>query len=528
MAVSDILSSSQITSLIQQATAANQLPAGVLQAQEKPIQSQVAALTQVQGALSKLQSALGGLTNIQTLAQRAVSVSPSGAVTATATNATETGTYSLTGIHLAAAESLISSGSASASGSLGAGTLTIQVGTSSAVNISIASGSSSLADIASAIDAADAGVQASVVYDGTKYHLVLTGDSTGAANAFTVSGSGALAGISYSPATSGSALALSQAASNASFSLDGLTVTSGSNTINGVVPGLSLTLAQSGSATVKVSQNTDALETAAETLVSALNNALGTIAQSASYSQTSGGGPLFGNIGIEIVRNDLLNSISSSPNGTSAFATPYSSLSSIGFTVTSGGSVSFNPSTFQTAAQKNYGAVAALLGEVGQASNSSVAVEEIGAAPPGTYSVAVTSNAGGTVVGTINGEAASGTGGVMTVNDNGPAQGLSVQIVPGVIGSLGTVSISQGVFSSLSSIVNSALASGSGSVTGQITNLNTTLTSMNKQVNQLMAQAQLETQLLTQQFSQAQATLSQLNTVSSFLTSFFKLSSGGG
>lgn len=527
MAVSDALSSSQITSLIQQATAADQLPAGVVQAQEKPIEAQVTALTQVQGALSQLQSALGGLANIQTLAQRAVSVSPNGAVTATAGNATQPGTYSLTGIHLAAAESLISSGSASASGSLGAGTLTIQVGTGTAVNVTIAGGSSSLADIAQAIDQADAGVQASVVFDGSNYHLVLTGNGTGTANAFTVSGSGALAGLSYSPVTSGGGLAVTSAAANAAFSLDGLTITSGSNTISGVVPGLSLTLAQSGSATVKVTQNANALESAAENLVSALNNVLGAITQNATYSPTSGGGPLFGNIGIEIIRSDLLNAVSTTTNPTAGLGGPYSSLSTIGFTVTSGGAITFDPTKFESAAQTNYGAVASLLGEIGTATNPGVSVQGIGAAPPGTYAVNVTSNSGGTLVGTINDEAASGTGGLMTVFDNGPAQGLSVQIASGLTGALGSVSVSEGAFATLSSLVNSALASGTGAVTGQISALNTTLTSMNKQVTQLLAQAQQETQLLTQQFSQAQATLSQLDTVSSFLTTFFNPSSGG-
>ena len=57
-----------------------------------------------------------------------------------------------------------------------------------------------LSAIAAAIDQADAGVNANVVFDGSSYHLVLTGDATGTANAFTVSGTGGLAGLSYTPA----------------------------------------------------------------------------------------------------------------------------------------------------------------------------------------------------------------------------------------------------------------------------------------------------------------------------------------
>ena len=279
---------------------------------------------------------------------------------------------------------------------------------------------------------------------------------------------------------------------------------------------------------VVLAQNSDALEGAAQGLVSALNGVLGAIEKNANYSPASGGGPLFGNVGIEIIRSDLLSAISTTTNPATALGSPYSSLSSIGFTVTSGGTITFDPTAFENAAQTNYGAVASLLGEVGTATNAGVSVEGIGSAPPGTYAVSVASNSAGTVVGTINGEPASGSGGLMTVNDHGIAQGLSVQIAPGVTGALGTVSISEGAFAALSSLVNSALASGTGAVTGQIANLNTTLTAMNKQVNTLLAQAKQETQLLTQQFSQAQATLSQLDTVSSFLTTFFKLSSGGG
>ncbi len=75
MALTSLLSSSQITSLIQQASAAFQAPAGVLQAQEKPIQAKIAALGQVQGALTSLQSALAGLADVQGMAQRTAAVS---------------------------------------------------------------------------------------------------------------------------------------------------------------------------------------------------------------------------------------------------------------------------------------------------------------------------------------------------------------------------------------------------------------------------------------------------------------------
>ena len=521
--VSSVLSSDQITTLIQQATTAYQAPATALQAQEKPIQTQISALGKVQGALSSLQSSLADLASVQTLAERSVTTSPTGAITATATNSAAPGTYNLSNIHLAQAESLVSSGFATTSGSLGAGSISIKVGSGPAVTVNIASGQDNLTSIAQAINKANTGVQASVVYDGSAYHLSLT-SKTGTANAFTVSGSGGLAGFSYYKGVSG--LTLSQKPADASFSLNGLTVTSGSNTVNGVVSGLTLTLAASGSATVTVNQDVSALDKAANSIVTALNSVLTTINQYSTYNPASGAGPLLGDVGLQILRDNLLNAVTGQGGSGASQNSPYTSLSTIGFNITSGGTLSLDDNKFQSAAQSNYAAVASLLGEAGVATNSNVTVQGTGSATPGTYAIDLTSNAGGVVTGTVNGQAASGTGGVLIVTGKGAAEGLSLQIAPGVTGSLGNVTVSQGLYSTLSSLVTSALASGSGSVTGELSSLNNSIASLNQQIATLQQQAQQETALLTKQFGQAQATIQQLTTVSSFLNSFFNQTSG--
>ncbi|HWB51607.1 MAG TPA: flagellar filament capping protein FliD [Stellaceae bacterium] len=524
--VTNLLSSDQISQLIQQASAANQLPAATLQTQEVPMKAQISALGKIQSALSGLQSALGDLANIDTLTQRTVSSTPGSIVSAAVTNDAPVGTYSLTGIHLATAETLISSGSASASASLGSGSISIQIGSGSAVTVNITSGSSTLSAIAAAIDQANTGVTASVLFDGSTYRLLLTGDSSGAANAFTVSGTGGLAGLSYHTGVSGG-LSVTQSAANAGFSLNGISITSGSNTITGVVPGLTLTLAEAGAATVTVSQSTGALDAAAQGVVQALNQTLATISQQSAFSPSAGAGPLLGDVGVEQLRQSLLNALTAQIGvGSAAGASSFNSLSSVGFQITSGGTISLDNDAFESAAQTNYAAVASLLGALGVANNPNVAVAGIASAPPGTYAVNVTSNANGVVAGTINGLAASGTGGVLTVTAPGSLKGLSLQIQPGVTGSLGSVTISQGLFGSLSSVVNAALASGSGTIVGHIGGLNTSIAAMDKQIAALQAEATAQTQALTKQFSAAQATLNQLTTVSSFLSAYFKQTSG--
>jgi flagellar hook-associated protein 2 len=382
--VSSLLSSSEISSLIQQASAANQLPAATLQTQETPIKSQISALGKVQSALSGLQSALSGLSNIATLSQRTVSTSSASVLQASATNSAPVGTYLLSDIHLAQAETLISSGSSSASGNLGAGTISIKVGSNSAVTVNITSGASSLSGIAAAIDEADTGVTAPVLFNGSTYRLVLTGDGTGSANAFTVTGTGGLSGLSYHAGAS--ALSESQGAANAGFSWNGISITSGSNKISGVIPGITLTLAGSGSATVSVNQNTANLEGAAQNVVQALNQTLGAINEETAFSTSSGAGPLLGDIGVSELQQSLLNTLTDQIGvGSAAGSSSFNTLSSIGFQITSGGTITLNDSAFEAAAQTNYTAVASLLGSLGVASNPNVSVNGVAAAPVGTY-----------------------------------------------------------------------------------------------------------------------------------------------
>jgi len=523
--VSGVLSASDITSLIQQASAKFQAPANTLLAQEKPVQDQISALGKVQSGLSSLQSAFADLADVQTLAQRSVTASPTGVVKATATNDAGVGTYNLSNIHLGQPERLISSGFASTSAAFGAGSIAIQVGTGPALTVSVASGQDNLSGIAQAINQANAGVQATVVYDGKSYHLALTSTNTGAANAFTVSGFGGLTTFSYAPGASG--LTELQAATNASFSLNGLAITSGSNTVAGVVPGLTLTLAASGSATVTVERDVTALDKAANGVVSALDEVLTTIGQYASYSPTSGAGPLFGDVGVQVLRSNLLDAITSPAGSGVASNTPYNSLSSVGFAVTSGGTVTLDDAAFQSAANSDYGAVAALLGGTGIASDSNVSVQGIGSAKPGSYAIDIATNTGGSLAGTVNGQDASGTGGLLVVTGAGPAQGLTLQISSGATGSLGEVTVGQGLFGRLSGILDAALATDTGGVTGEIKSLGDTITSMNAQIAALQKQAQQETLALTNQFSVAEATLSQLQTVSNFLTTYFSQTSGG-
>lgn len=201
------------------------------------------------------------------------------------------GSYSLEVTALATSQTLASPAYASGADPVGAGTLTLRFGTvagasftedsaHAAVPITIASGAT-LADVAVAINGANAGVSAYVAQtvDGAK--LVLKG-AEGAANGFVLDatetpGEEGLASLAWNPAAAGTGRLLKSAA-DAAFRVDDLAMTSPSNTAASAIPGVSLKLTATNigaPTTVTFSDPTAAITGAMRDLTAALNEIAG-------------------------------------------------------------------------------------------------------------------------------------------------------------------------------------------------------------------------------------------------------------
>lgn len=214
---------------------------------------QITAASTIKNQLMQLASGVGDRVRTGDL-----STQPTIANTAVATvsrgTATGSGSYTLEVSSLAAAQTLTSPPIANPTDAVGAGTLTLRFGTiagtgftedpaHAAVNITIASGAT-LADVAGAINASGAGVNAYVLNAADGAHLIIKGAS-GEANGFVLEaaetpGKEGLAALAWNP-TAAPERRLANAA-NAQFKLDGLDMTSKTNSISDIVPGLSLTL----------------------------------------------------------------------------------------------------------------------------------------------------------------------------------------------------------------------------------------------------------------------------------------------
>lgn len=326
-------------------------PAQQISSQTTQLQAQEAGLTALGSALNSLQTTLGKLGSSLTFTTYAATLGNTALGTTSTLPNAQPGSYNLTVNHLATAQTRASSAYASGS-AVGAGTLTVSVGNQS-MNLNV-SATDSISSIATAINqsSGNPGVQATIVNGANGAQLLLTSTKTGVANAFTVSaGSGSSAGLTSLASTLNTAG--SNEASDASLSIDGIAVTSASNSVSGALNGVTLNLVATGSSTLTVSQDTSAVTGAVSDFVNAYNNYISTVGTLSSYDPSSKqGGVLLGDTTLMSVQRQVNSVLSSSVPGNSI-----GSLAALGITRNADGTLSSNSSTLSSALQSNPGAV---------------------------------------------------------------------------------------------------------------------------------------------------------------------------
>ncbi len=244
-------------------------PLATLQAQQKALQTQKTAFGTLATRLGTLQSAVEDLQGTDSLSVLTASSSDSGVGVATS-GGSLAGTYNVVVTELARAQVLASTSSYTSVDDVVAtsGTLTITPATGDPLTISV-SQSTTLKDLAAAINDEEDGSVTAAVVQATPghYKLVLTGKDTGVDHAFTVTstlaGGGGLAftDTDADNVFGDSAADNTQVALDAALTVNGLAVTSASNTVTDVVPGVTLTLTKKDPAvTAVVSVKRDAAE----------------------------------------------------------------------------------------------------------------------------------------------------------------------------------------------------------------------------------------------------------------------------
>ena len=330
------------SSIIRGLTAISQKRIDGLKSRQADIALRQATFATLRGQLFDLQSKTAALARSAGGAfdGRQVTASDPSAVAAAAGTAAVPGTYQVTVNSLAKAAQTASDGFADPNAVLKTGTLSIQVGGGTAVTVTVDSRNNTLQGLADSINVAGGDVRAAVLNDGsaTPYRLLLTSNKTGAANAVTVTNNlttGAGAAIDPLARTV-------QAATDAEVALGSgggaVVIRSGSNVVNNLVPGVTLTLQTADPAktvNLTVSNDTTAAVKSVREFADAFNAVKDFIADQTRFDATTGAaGTLLGNGDVAELANQLSDAISTSLPGLSASA---NRLSSAGLSFDDGG-----------------------------------------------------------------------------------------------------------------------------------------------------------------------------------------------
>ena len=327
----------------------------ILKAQGARYQAQQGVLSILASSLASVKSAAQNLSLSTDFNRRAISSSDEAGLKASASSSALIGFYTVNISSLAKAKVLQSTGYTNTTDTIGQGTLTITVGSTSK-DITIDGTNNTLSGLQDTINDANAGVTASIVNTGTaaapSYKLIVQGKNTGLENDVTLSFSVTDGGSNPFPGGGD----VVQAAADAQFTVNGLSLTRSSNTVSDAIPGVTLSLLKEGgvSSTVNVTSDSSAIKDNIKSLVNAYN-AVAKIArdQFSLNGATGRQGALAGDSTVRTAISRLRNALTS-VNGSDG---GIRSLSDLGISFQKDGSLSFDESKLTNALSQDPEAV---------------------------------------------------------------------------------------------------------------------------------------------------------------------------
>lgn len=327
-----------VTDIVTKLMSTEQGPLTALATKEASYQAKLSGLGSLKGAISTLQSAAAALVadaNAPALKKFSVfnaALGDSSIGSASASSGASSGNYKLEVKQLAERNTIATSTTATPFSAVGGllatgGTLTITLDTRSpsgtpikSTEVSIADGSSPEA-VRDAINAANAGVTASVITGTQGKQLVITGDTTGANQFIKLSG---IAALDYDPSTTPApltdAFTEAQAALDSTIKLNGITITNTSNTVTGAIEGVTLNLARTTETdkptTIAVTRDISSLTSGLNALIKAFNDVMSTADSLGGYNVTTKvAGVLNGESSLRSAQSILRSVLGNRPSG---------------------------------------------------------------------------------------------------------------------------------------------------------------------------------------------------------------------
>ena len=298
-----------VNSLVSQLMAAERAP--IMQrfsSQESVVTTRLSAFATLKSSVSAISGTLTNLSSANILGGRVATSADPTVFRATATGDASLGSHSVSVSNLAVAQKLASpeyAQGASYVPSNSPGSLTL---TQNGVSFTIAdTQNKTLAELRDLINAApdNTGVTASIMNTGGGARLILAADQTGLANAITVTGTGNINQFAND-------ITELIPAEDASAVIDGIPITSSTNTLTGIIDGVTITLLKESATAVEMTVTYDAVgaKDKITKLVTEYNNFVDTAKRLRSYdASTRAAGPLIGDSGLRSLEAALRREI---------------------------------------------------------------------------------------------------------------------------------------------------------------------------------------------------------------------------
>jgi flagellar hook-associated protein 2 len=371
-----------VNSIVTQLVALEKTPLKALTTKATLVQGQISAMGTIQSQFSALADAATAMSTATAWSTRTASSSNTSAAAISVTSTATATSFSLDVDSLAQSQSL-SSQTIAAGGLVGVGTLTLRSGTwsggvftpgsaSSDVTIT-ATASDTVATLAAKINSANAGVVATAFNDGTSDRLLLASKSTGTNSGFRLQAAtdadgvtndnNGLSRFAFDPQTGAFGMASAgltvRYGSNANARINGLAVTSQSNTLTGNIPGVTINLLATTTTnyglgtetlapvTMNVRDDVTPAVKSVQAFVTAFNTLAASLADLTKYDAVTKTPSIFqGDSAVLGLQNILRNMFGSASAGSSA----YTRLSDVGVEMQRDGSLSMNTTKLSAAA----------------------------------------------------------------------------------------------------------------------------------------------------------------------------------
>ncbi|WQN26869.1 flagellar filament capping protein FliD [Stutzerimonas stutzeri] len=341
--VTGIGSGIDIDSIVKSMVAAERAPKeSQLATLEKKTTTQITAIGALRSAISEFQTALGTLNKPELFQARSATSSKSDLVGVSAGTKAGPGRYQVEVKQLATSSKVALAAvknSAEVPARFGSGSLEIQLGNEGFFVVNVDEGNNTLAGIRDAINkqGAEKGVTATIVTDDDGARLVLSSSKTGADKDITVKptpagevedGYTSLDILEFDgvDATASAGARTLTAAQSAIITVDGLTVTSATNKVDGAIEGVTLDLkaktAKDEPLTITVAEDKAGVKKQIQSFVDSYNKLIGVInAQTKVTSVGEGKAPVTGALVgdatartmLGAIRNELVNAQGDGP-----------------------------------------------------------------------------------------------------------------------------------------------------------------------------------------------------------------------